>query len=93
MNLDDALTHMGLTVESTAKEVRKRYFELSFTAHPDHNGGSSDEFSKLHEAYLIVIQYAQGAHCTHCEGKGHTYTASMRMRCDKCNGTGRREGR
>lgn len=99
MTIKDALALMGLTVESTAAEVRKKYFELSFTAHPDHNGGSSDAFHRLHQAFQVAMDYAQNAPCGHCLGKGHTYTtvkkypAAMRMRCSMCNGTGRREGK
>jgi len=45
----DFLTRMGLTIEATIDEVRKRYKELALVSHPDkiELGGSHDKFVLL----------------------------------------------
>ena len=42
---------LGVTNHSTQEEIRKAYRRLSLIHHPDKNGGNSDTFQKINEAY------------------------------------------
>lgn len=41
--------------ESTEKEIKKRYYKLSFEKHPD-KGGNAEEFAIINEAYNILTE-------------------------------------
>jgi DnaJ-class molecular chaperone len=44
---------LGLKSDSNQSEIKKRYYKLSFTNHPD-KGGSSEVFSEITEAYDVL---------------------------------------
>ena len=43
---------LGVNHESTEKEIKKSYYKLSFTHHPD-KGGDESIFSEMTESYDI----------------------------------------
>jgi DnaJ-class molecular chaperone len=45
---------LGITKESSEKEIKKAYYKLSFTYHPD-KGGDANVFSKMTEAYDVLM--------------------------------------
>ena len=45
---------LGVINTSTEKEIKKSYYKLSFTHHPD-KGGDADIFSKMTEAYDVLL--------------------------------------
>ena len=45
---------LQITNQSTEREIKKNYYKLSFTYHPD-KGGDKEEFSKITEAYDVLI--------------------------------------
>jgi len=45
---------LGITNQATEKEIKKNYYKLSFTHHPD-KGGDKDIFSKMTEAYDVLM--------------------------------------
>ena len=45
---------LGVNHESTEKEIKKSYYKLSFTHHPD-KGGDESIFSEMTEAYDILM--------------------------------------
>lgn len=53
---------LGVTIESTQREVRKSYYGLSLMCHPD-KGGSKEDMNIIHNAYLYVkkqIDFSDG---------------------------------
>ena len=46
---------LGVTFESTEKEIKKKYYKLSMDHHPD-KGGNAEEFSLLNEAYTVLTE-------------------------------------
>jgi DnaJ-class molecular chaperone len=46
---------LGLTKESTQSEIKKRYYKLSFTHHPD-KGGDSLIFAEITESYNVLSE-------------------------------------
>lgn len=46
---------LGVTFESTEKEIKKKYYSLSMTSHPD-RGGNAEEFAIINEAYIILTE-------------------------------------
>lgn len=56
MNLNLNYYHiLGVTFESTEKEIKKKYYKLSFDVHPD-RGGNADEFANINEAYVVLTE-------------------------------------
>ena len=56
MNLNLNYYHiLGVTFESTEKEIKKKYYSLSKTCHPD-IGGNADEFAIINEAYTVLTE-------------------------------------
>lgn len=51
----DCYKILGLNGESTDKEIKKKYYKLSFTHHPD-KGGDPEEFNLIHKAYKILSE-------------------------------------
>lgn len=45
---------LGVTIDSSKEEVKKRYYELSLVLHPD-KGGSGEDMACLHSAYKFVM--------------------------------------
>jgi molecular chaperone DnaJ len=46
---------LGVTFESTEKEIKKKYYSLSKTCHPD-IGGNAEEFAIINEAYVVLTE-------------------------------------
>lgn len=46
---------LGVNFESTEKEIKKKYYKLSFDVHPD-RGGNADEFANINEAYVVLTE-------------------------------------
>lgn len=46
---------LGVSVNATVQEVRKRYYTLACLCHPD-RGGTNDQMRVLHNAYQYVVQ-------------------------------------
>jgi DnaJ-class molecular chaperone len=44
---------LGVSKESTEKEIKKTYYKLSFTHHPD-KGGDGEVFAEITEAYEVL---------------------------------------
>ena len=55
MNMLDPFALLGVTVDSTPKEVRQAYYALSMLTHPD-KGGSASDMNVVHHAYKYVIE-------------------------------------
>ena len=51
----DCYKILGLNGDSTDKEIKKKYYKLSFTHHPD-KGGDADEFNTINKAYMILSE-------------------------------------
>ena len=52
-NLINPFDLLGVTIDSTLRDVRKAYYKLSLVCHPD-KGGSKDDMNVVHKAYLYV---------------------------------------
>lgn len=46
---------LGVSVNATVQEVRKRYYALACLCHPD-RGGTNDQMRVLHNAYQYVVR-------------------------------------
>lgn len=46
---------LGLTIDSTKKECKKKYYELALLCHPD-KGGSQNDMIIIHNAYKYVME-------------------------------------
>jgi len=46
---------LGVDFESTEKEIKKKYYKLSFEKHPD-KGGNAEEFAIINEAYVVLTE-------------------------------------
>ena len=44
---------LGVTIDSTSRDVRKAYYKLSLVCHPD-KGGAKDNMDVVHKAYMYV---------------------------------------
>ncbi|RLC35044.1 hypothetical protein DRH14_01700 [Candidatus Shapirobacteria bacterium] len=55
MNLEEAYEILGLKPGASREEVKKKYYELVRRKHPD-AGGSSEEFAKINEAYMVIMK-------------------------------------
>ena len=49
---------LGVSKESTEKEIKKTYYKLSFTHHPD-KGGDAIIFDQLTEAYNVLSEFRE----------------------------------
>ena len=45
---------LGLTNQSTKKEIKKKYYELCLIYHPDKNNNDDLKFKEINEAYHIL---------------------------------------
>ena len=55
MNNINPFNLLGVTINSSHKEVRRAYYKLSLICHPD-KGGSKDDMIMLHNAYNYVME-------------------------------------
>jgi molecular chaperone DnaJ len=46
---------LGVDFETTEKEIKKKYYKLSFEKHPD-KGGNAEEFAIINEAYVVLTE-------------------------------------
>jgi len=53
----DAVESLELLSLTTKEHVRKKYLKLSRKYHPDMEGGSTEKFQKIREAYEILVEY------------------------------------
>ena len=52
-----AVESLGLVSLRTKEDVRKKYLKLSRKYHPDMEGGSTEKFQEIREAYEIIVEY------------------------------------
>ncbi|CAA6815384.1 MAG: Heat shock protein DnaJ-like [uncultured Sulfurovum sp.] len=52
-----AVESLGLVSLRTKEDVRKKYLKLSRKYHPDMEGGSTEKFQEIREAYEILVEY------------------------------------
>jgi len=53
----DAVNSLELLSLTTQEQVRKKYLKLSRQYHPDMEGGSTEKFQEVREAYEILTEY------------------------------------
>ena len=53
----DAVESLELLSLTTKEHVRKKYLKLSRQYHPDMEGGSTEKFQEIREAYEILVEY------------------------------------
>ena len=53
----DAIESLELLSLTTKEHVRKKYLKLSRQYHPDMEGGSTEKFQEIREAYEILVEY------------------------------------
>jgi curved DNA-binding protein CbpA len=58
MTMNEAFTLLGLTISSSIPQVKKRYWQLARTHHPD-NGGSVEKMKDVNEAYRLVKEHVR----------------------------------
>lgn len=46
---------LGVAKKATAKTIKKAYYRLSSEHHPDKNGGDSEKFKEICEAYEVLM--------------------------------------
>ena len=53
MNLLNPYELLGVSIQSTSRELKKSYYNLSLLCHPD-KGGSAKDMDIVHKAYLYI---------------------------------------
>ena len=53
----DAVESLELISLRTKEDVRRKYLKLSRKYHPDMEGGSTEKFQEIREAYEILVEY------------------------------------
>lgn len=61
MEVFNPYTQLGLDNSASKEEIKKAYYNLSKTHHPDH-GGDEDEFKNIARAYEILTDPQKKAH-------------------------------
>ena len=94
MIIHDDFAFFGLDINASLNDIKEKYRQLAFGAHPD-QGGDVAQFSKLNEHYRNCIEFARNVPCELCKGTGRFTTVSAAMKlitipCVQCEGTGRR---
>jgi len=54
-----AVKSLDLLSLTTKEHVRKKYLKLSRQYHPDMEGGSTEKFQEVREAYEILTEYME----------------------------------
>jgi DnaJ-class molecular chaperone len=54
---EDAVESLELLSLTTKEHVRKKYLKLSRKYHPDMEGGSTEKFQEIREAYEVLVEY------------------------------------
>ena len=52
-----AVESLDLISLRTKEDVRKKYLKLSKKYHPDMEGGSTEKFQEIRQAYEILVEY------------------------------------
>ncbi len=55
----DAVETLELLSLRTKEDVRKKYLKLSKKYHPDMEGGSTEKFQEIRQAYEILVEYME----------------------------------
>ena len=78
---------LGIPDTSTEIEVRERWRELLFTAHPD-VGGDNATFINLRNAFNEALDLAHDRKCPRCGGSGFEEALAagirVKIRCGAC---------
>jgi len=53
----DAVKTLDLISLRTKEDVRKKYLKLSRKYHPDMEGGSTEKFQEIRQAYEVLVEY------------------------------------
>ena len=53
----DAVKTLDLISLRTKEDVRKKYLKLSRLYHPDMEGGSTEKFQEIRQAYEVLVEY------------------------------------
>ena len=53
----DAVKSLDLISLRTKEDVRKKYLKLSRKYHPDMEGGSTEKFQEIRQAYEVLVEY------------------------------------
>ena len=53
----DAVKTLDLISLRTKEDVRQKYLKLSRLYHPDMEGGSTEKFQEIRQAYEVLIEY------------------------------------
>jgi len=53
----DAVESLELISLQTKEDVRKKYLKLSRKYHPDMEGGSTEKFQEIRQAYEVLVEY------------------------------------
>lgn len=53
----DAVESLELLSLTTKEHVRKKYLKLSRQYHPDMQGGSTEKFQEIRQAYEVLVEY------------------------------------
>ena len=56
---ENAVESLELLSLTTKEHVRKKYLKLSRQYHPDMEGGSTEKFQEIREAYEILMEYME----------------------------------
>lgn len=56
---ESAVESLELLSLTTKEHVRKKYLKLSRKYHPDMDGGSTEKFQEIREAYEILVEYME----------------------------------
>jgi len=55
----DAVKTLDLISLRTKEDVRKKYLKLSRLYHPDMEGGSTEKFQEIRQAYEVLVEYME----------------------------------
>jgi len=53
----DAVESLELISLRTKEDVRRKYLKLSRKYHPDMEGGTTEKFQEIREAYEVLVEY------------------------------------
>ena len=53
----DAVKTLDLISLRTKEDVRQKYLKLSRLYHPDMEGGSTEKFQEIRQAYEVLVEY------------------------------------
>ena len=53
----DAIKTLDLISLRTKEDVRQKYLKLSRLYHPDMEGGSTEKFQEIRQAYEVLVEY------------------------------------